>query len=125
MPDPLPIGVHVLSGKQRTVGAILLAPPKITPCSTCFENAMSRSAGDADRFERKPSIATELSWKKRAEHSLSDLVLSFMNAGLMHLGVVGGMGSATAHVVVACCLGQIHIQSGAAGFDTGMALICI
>ena len=47
---------------------------------------MSLSAGDADRFERKASMATELSWKKRAEHSLSDLVLSFMNAGLMHLG---------------------------------------
>ena len=30
-------------------------------------------------------MATELSWKKRAVHNRSDLVLSFMNAGLTHL----------------------------------------
>ena len=45
----------------------------------------SLSAGDAERLERKASMAIELSWKKRAEHNLSDLVLSFMKAGLMHL----------------------------------------
>ena len=54
-------------------------------CSTCFESVKSLNAGDAERLERKASMAIELSWKKRAEHSLSDRVLSFMKAGLTHL----------------------------------------
>ena len=45
----------------------------------------SLSTGDAERLERKASMATELSWKKRAVHSRRDLVLSFMKAGLTHL----------------------------------------
>ena len=45
----------------------------------------SLRTGDAERLERKASMATELSWKKRAVHNRSDLVLSFMNAGLTHL----------------------------------------
>ena len=60
-------------------------PHNVVHLSTCFDIVKSLRAGDAERLERNASMATELSWKKRAEHSLSDLVLSFMKAGLTHL----------------------------------------